>query len=292
MKCSWYSFYFTSIVLLALVTHISGCSKSAKQIAETIEKAGMATQKSAGEVQIIMFPGDVPLEMVWIPPGNFLMGSPDDEQDRFANEGPQHEVTIANGFWMSKYETTQAQWQAVMENNLSHFQGEDRPVDSVSWNDVTETDGFIDQLNKLSSEYNIRLPSEAEWEYAYRAGTATRYYWGDDPNYTEMHDYAWYWNNSLSGTNDVGQKLPNPWGLYDMTGNVWEWCEDDWHGDYHGAPTDGSAWVNSPRGSRRPLRGGAWNFIADYCRTASRNDYFFPDDRVNNIGFRVVCALD
>ena len=193
---------------------------------------------------------------------------------------------------MSKYEVTQAQWKAIMENNPSHFNGANRPVEKISWNDIRETNGFLEQLNATHPGYNFRLPSEAEWEYAYRAGTATRFYWGDDPNHTQIDDYAWYsGNNTPSGTIDAGQKLPNAWGLHDMSGNVWEWCEDEWHDNYNGAPNDGSAWVDSPRGGSRLLRGGSWSSSAGLCRAASRSNST-PDSHCNPIGFRVVLALD
>ena len=230
----------------------------------------------------------------WIPPGRFMMGSPDDEQARYDDEGPLHEVTIAEGSWMGKYPITQVQWQAIMGNNPSEFQGENRPVELVSWNDIREPGGYLEKLNEASPGYNFRLPSEAEWEYAYRAGTTTRFYWGDDPDYTEIDDYAWYGNNfdTVNGkTHDVGLKLPNAWGLYDMAGNLFEWCEDDMHNNYNGAPTDGSAWVDSPRGSARLLRGGSWNGHPVGCRAANRADVI-PGSRSSDVGIRVVFALD
>ena len=239
-----------------------------------------------------LLPGDVPLIMVWIPPGSFMMGRYFEEQDSHNTEDPQREVTIANGFWIGKYPITQVQWLALMENNPSNFIGENLPVERVSWNDIRETDGFLDQLNALSPEYNFRLPSEAEWEYAYRAGTTTRFYWSDDPDYTDIDDYAWYeGNNSPSGPKDVGLKLPNAWGLHDMAGNVWEWCEDDWHGNYMGVPIDGSAWIDSPRSNWRVLRGGASSSNPISCRAASRIQYN-PDFRFRSYGFRVVFGLD
>jgi formylglycine-generating enzyme required for sulfatase activity len=155
----------------------------------------------------------------------------------------------------------------VMGTNPSNFTGDpNRPVENVSWNDCQE---FITRINDFDLSYTYRLPSEAEWEYACRAGTTTRYYWGNDPNSTEIDQYAWYTDNSNSTTHPVGQKLPNAWGLYDMSGNVREWSEDWYHESYSGATTDGSAWV-SPSGSFRVIRGGGWRSGAGYCRSAFR----------------------
>ena len=228
----------------------------------------------------------------WIPPGSFLMGRYPGEQDSYDWEDPQHEVTFAQGFWMSKYPITQAQWVAVMDSNPAYYSGDNNPVENVSWDDIRETNGYLDKLNAAHPGHGFRLPTEAEWEYAYRAGTTTRFYWGDDPDYTEIDDYAWYrGNNSPSGTKEVGDKLPNAWGLYDMAGNVLEWCEDDWHDNYTGAPNDGSAWVDSPRGSARLLRGGSWVNYPYFCRAAYRLNNL-SDTRYYLNGFRVVRASD
>ena len=156
----------------------------------------------------------------WIEPGTFLMGA--------ADLGfTEHEVTISRGFYLGKYEITQGQWESVMGSNPSYFGGSNRPVEQVSWNDVQE---FIGRLNEAAGEEVYRLPTEAEWEYACRAGTTTRWSFGDDEG--QLGEYAWYTgNNSPYGTKEVGTKRPNPWGLYDMHGNVWEWCQD-WYGSY------------------------------------------------------------
>jgi len=274
MKPLSFLLYFTGIIMLALVllTFVS-------------------TQPVNIHTNIFMLPGNVPLEMLWIPPGSFMMGSPEDEQGRMDNESPQHEVTISEGFWMGKYPITQAQWEAVMGNNPSDFIGDNRPVERVSWNDIRGANGFLEQLNTIIPRQNFRLPSEAVWEYTYRAGSTTRFYWGDDPDYTEINDYAWYMDTSGGETQDVGLKLPNAWGLLDMAGNVLEWCEDDWHDIYIGAPTDGSTWVDNPQGNYRVLRGVSWGGRADGCRAAYRAGAD-PDSRNDYSGFRVVFALD
>ena len=153
---------------------------------------------------------------VLIPAGEFDMGSPSSEVGRQDNEGPVHLVKIPEPFYMSKYEVTQKQWREVMGSDLSYYEGDDLPVEQVSWNDVQE---FITKLNEREGSVKYRLPSEAEWEYAARAGTSTRYYFGDDES--ELEDYEWYQENSEGSTPyPVGQKKPNPWGLYDIHGNV------------------------------------------------------------------------
>ncbi len=340
MKRLSYPFYFTGIILLALVMLTSGCPQPVEYISVP-NVVGMALSSAQAEIiaaglvvgivtevnhesipvnevigqepeagtevnhgtavdltisadvnaESILLPGNVPLEMLWIPPGSFMMGSPDDEQDSFANEGPQHEVTFAEGFWMGKYPITQAQWQAVMGDNPSRFIGANRPVERVTWDDIRMEGGFLDELNAILPGYNFRLPSEAEWEYAYRAGTTTRFYWGDDPDYTNIDNYAWYYDNAGLESHDVGLKLPNPWGLYDMAGNVWEWCEDDWHINYIDAPDDGSPWTNEPRGSGRLLRGGSWYHGPEDSRAASRNNRW-SFNRYNRNGLRIVFDLD
>jgi len=218
------------------------------------------------------------IAMVWIPSGEYEMGSPNDEDDRDNDESPVHRVNINYGFWMGKYEVTQAQWEAVTGNNPSRYDGDNRPVEQVSWNDIHED--FLSQIDD-----DFRLPSESEWEYACRAGTETRFYWGDDPGYNNIGDYAVYASNEPGGTAVVGTKRPNAWGLYDMHGNVWEWCEDYYHDSYNGAPADGSAWNDN--GSSRVLRGGSWYSNPRYCRSANRSRYY-PDTRDLYSGFRLI----
>ena len=217
------------------------------------------------------------MEFVWIPAGNFLMGSPEGEEGRSPNER-QHEVRISEGFWMKKHEVTQGEWEAVMGTNPSHFStfGSECPVERVSWDDTQE---FIRRLNGWVSgrAYQYRLPTEAEWEYGARAGTP-------GARYRALDAIAWYRANSRSRPRAVGQKLANAWGLHDMLGNVWEWT-----GDWYGAYPSGS--VTDPKGpesgSSRVYRGGCWFSNAGIVRSAHRY-YYAPGDRYNHIGFRLV----
>ena len=181
---------------------------------------------------------------------------------------------------MGKFEVTQAQWETVMGNNPSWFKGANRPVEQVSWNDAQ---AFLKKLNAASVQF--RLPSEAEWEYAARAGTQTAYAFGDDPN--QLGKYAWFDDNSGNETHSVGQKKPNGFGLYDMHGNVWEWVADTWHDNYTGAPNDGSIWGKLGDKKAKVLRGGSWNFDPNNCRSANRGRVG-PVDGGNYVGARVV----
>ncbi|MCA2940980.1 MAG: formylglycine-generating enzyme family protein, partial [Microcystis sp. M113S1] len=220
----------------------------------------------------------IKLEMVSLPAGKFLMGSSDSDREK-----PPHQVKV-NSFAIGKYPITQAQYQAVMGNNPSRFKNNPQnPVENVSWNDAQ---AFCQKLSQITGK-TYRLPTEAEWEYACRAGTTTRYYFGDDDN--QLGDYAWGSANSNNKTHPVGQKKPNAWGLHDMSGNVWEWCEDDWHNSYAGAPDDGTAWIDNDNRSQslKCLRGGSWNYSPNYCRSATRNR-FNPD--YLDFGFRVACV--
>lgn len=221
------------------------------------------------------------MEFVLIPAGEFKMGSPSSEEGRNDREGPVHTVTIEKAYYLGKYEVTQKEWREVMGSNPSNFKGDDLPVEYVSWNDAQE---FVKKLNEKEGTNKYRLPSEAEWEYAVRAGTTTRYSFGDDE--TDLGNYAWYSSNSGSNTHPVGQKQPNAFGLYDMHGNVWEWVQDLYHSDYDGAPTEGSAWENGV-GSDRVFRGGCWNAVAGVCRSAVRYGRD-PGFRADGLGFRLL----
>ena len=219
------------------------------------------------------------MKFTLISAGEFYMGSEESN-----NEKTVHKVKINNPFYLGTYPVTQREWKAVMGYNHSKFKGDYLPVERVSWVDVQE---FIKKLNEKEGTNKYRLPSEAEWEYACRAGTSTRYSFGDEES--KLGDYAWYGDNLDGKTHTVGQKKPNSWGLYGMHGNVWEWVQDEWHKNYKGAPTDGSAWEGGD-GANRVLRGGSWNFNAWGCRSARRN-YCGPRRRSGGLGFRLLQEL-
>jgi formylglycine-generating enzyme required for sulfatase activity len=254
-----------------------------------------------GFIEPLLEVGDaIPLHMVLIPAGTFLMGSPEDEVERLDSEGPQHEVT-APTFLMGRYPVTQAQWRVVtylpqvnreLKPDPSHFKGDNRPVEKVSWYDAVE---FCDRLAQ-HTQRPYRLPSEAEWEYACRAGTKTPFYFGKtlttevanyDGNYTYADGPEGEYREETTSVDHFG--IANAFGLSDMHGNVWEWCEDHWHDNYKGAPTDGSAWLTDNNEARRINRGGSWSNSPRYCRSACRSDAA-PDGVSGNLGFRVVCS--
>jgi formylglycine-generating enzyme required for sulfatase activity len=220
---------------------------------------------------------------VYISPGTFMMGSPESEEDR-DNDEDRHEVTLTQGYYLQTTEVTQGQWQAVMGDNPSYFEscGADCPVEMVSWDDIQE---FIKELNQRDSDYQYRLPTEAEWEYAARAGSETRFGFGDSDE--TLKEYAWFKDNSGRETHPVSEKRPNKWGLYDMHGNVYEWCQDR-YGDY---PTGSVTDPQGPSsGAYRVLRGGSWYYGARNCRSAIRLRSS-PDDRYDDDGFRLTASL-
>ncbi|MFM6436593.1 MAG: formylglycine-generating enzyme family protein, partial [Microcystis panniformis] len=252
---------------------------------------------------------DITLEMVAIPGGTFLMGTEDEEIERLVKkfnwEGfrwgrPQHQVTVPP-FFIGKYPITQAQWKAIaatakidtdLELEPSNFKGDELPVERVNWYQATE---FCKRLSR-ETKREYRLPSEAEWEYACRAGTTTPFYFGETitgelANYNASRIYAEEPKGEYrEQTTPVGQFPPNAFGLYDMHGNVWEWCADTWHDNYDGAPTDGSAWIDNGNDNRSPSRGGSWYNSPNNCRSAYRNDNNRRDYNFVNYGFRVVCG--
>ncbi len=211
--------------------------------------------------------GDVKMEFVLIPAGSFEMGS--NEKDY---EKPPHKVTFAKPFYLGKYEVTQAQWDAVVGQTPLHdgkrmqhyFKNPAHPLESASWLDCQT---FFKKLKEKVPGREFRLPSEAEWEYACRAGSTTRFSFGNDEK--DLDDHAWYRSNANLSTHPVGQKKPNAWGLHDMHGNVWEWCQDVWHDNYEGAPSDGSAWTEGDQ-KFRVLRGGSWAHYGPDLRSSHR----------------------
>ena len=229
----------------------------------------------------------VEIELVKIPPGTFLMGSPEGEPGRYSDEGPQHKVTISHEFWLAKTACTQDLWQAVMGYNPSENKGANLPVESVSWHACQE---FCERLNKLFPHLDVRLPTEAEWEYACRAGTNSVFNDGSACTSIEdlemtMNSLGWFVGNADRKTHPVGLKAPNAWGLHDMHGNVWEWCLDglrDYTEDAQADPVGPSEHFG-----RRAFRGGcAWNDARD-CRCAFRN-VFDPGVRSRSLGFRFI----
>ncbi|MBT9317161.1 formylglycine-generating enzyme family protein [Leptothoe spongobia] len=236
------------------------------------------------EARILDLGDGITLELMHIPGGTFLMGASNTEKDSKGNERPQHKVTIPP-FWIGKYPVTQEQYQAVAGNNPSDFKGKDQPVERVSWHDAVE---FCETISKQSG-ITVRLPSEAEWEYACRAGTTTRYYFGDALTAKQAS-----FGSNQYGTTPVGLYPPNAYGLYDMHGNVLEWCQDIWHDNYEGTPTDGRVWITNRTNEDdeyRILRGGSWHFDAEYCRSARRFANRPATRSYGSLGFRVVIAL-
>ena len=246
--------------------------------------------------------------MRWVPSGRFVMGSLESEAGRFDDEGPQHEVELSRGFWLAETPCTQALWQAVTGKNPSEYVSADRPVEQVSWDDCKS---FVERLNKLVLGLGVRLPSEAEWEYACRGGTTAATWAGEldilgSNNAPRLDAIAWYRGNSghefdlsegydssewpekqyshtRAGTRPVRQKLANPLGLHDMLGNVYEWCED-WFGPYDPGASHDPAGPNS--GSKRVFRGGSWRSSARYVRAAYRLANV-PGYAIGSLGFRL-----
>jgi eukaryotic-like serine/threonine-protein kinase len=241
-----------------------------------------------GEVEYITedLGNNVKLEMVYVPAGSFMMGSSNEYDEK-----PIHNVSIPH-FWMGKYTITQKQYQAIIGVNPSQFKSENRPVEQVNWNDA---DKFCKKLFELTGK-KYTLPSESQWEYACRAGTNTAFYFGetitsDLANYDSRSAYRGSpKSESRKQTIDVGCFPPNAFGLYDMHGNVWEWCSDSWHGNYKGAPTDGSPWLYDYDSLHLP-RGGSWNSSPENCRSANRNGNAQQSFRLDTYGFRVVCPI-
>ncbi|MDR0666109.1 MAG: formylglycine-generating enzyme family protein [Campylobacteraceae bacterium] len=231
------------------------------------------------------YKNSIEMEFVLIPAGSFIMGADRNFEDALDNELPKHKVTISKPFYMGIYEVTQEQWVSIMGSNPSHFKGRNNPVETVSWNDAKK---FIKKLNEKENTNKYRLPTEAEWEYAARAGSVKTYGFGDDIG--EFKNYGWVKQNSKARTNIVGQKQPNPWGLYDMYGNVFEWVNDLYADNYNisqnAIDPKGAAY-----GNNRVFRGGSWFTLAKNARIALRS--FFPsDDKRSDLGFRVVMSAE
>lgn len=247
-----------------------------------------------GECRKLMLPGGVKMEMIYVAPGSFMMGSPKSEAGH-ENDETQHRVTLTRGYWLGKYEVTQRQWECVMGDNPSRFQSDNRPVENVSWNDCQRFIAKVDDLTRCQFGGEARLPTEAEWEYACRAGTTTAYSWGNALNGDRANcDGNHPWGTTTQGrcrksTSDVGSYSPNTWGFYDMHGNVHEWC-NDLFGSYGGDATDPGG---AASGRGRVLRGGSCNSPARGCRSADRF-WDRPGSRIHMwgsvYGFRLCCS--
>lgn len=242
----------------------------------------------------------IELELVFIPSGNFIMGSPASELERSDSEGPQHRVEISK-FYMGRFPVTQAQWRAVsqferlkrdLEPEPSRFKGDQNPVEQVSWYDAVE---FCDRLT-VHSKYTYRLPTEAEWEYACRGGTKSPFYCGQTISINIANYYGLYtYGKGVVGvnrreTNPLDHfEMANSFGLSDMHGNIMEWCLDHWHNSYHNAPTNGRSWLTNDDLALRVVRGGSWDNDPGSCRSASRNQKN-PNSSNNAVGFRIVLS--
>jgi len=293
----------TSFIGIVLLTLLPALSQERNQKRQPIQKRRTISRPVDAKPGAVVR-NQLGMELVYVPAGSFKMGSnhfargmiwgslgeavPVSGGEWAIYEEPVHQVTIKEGFYMGRYEVTQAEWQRVMGANPSYVKGENLPVEMVTWE---EAQSFLKKLNERRDGFRYRLPSEAEWEYACRAGMT-----GDYPE--DLEDVAWYANNSGKTSHPVGTKQANSFGLYDMLGNVWEWCEDTFHPTYDGAPSDGSPWLSgeySNVGTKeanlyrrsRVWRGGSWNWGADSARCASRN-YYFQGSISPHQGFRVV----
>ena len=293
-------FFLTAVAVLVLPS-----------VGQGVENLGVNPETGHEEIRVDLLglpEGAKPLEMVTIPAGTFTMGSPSDERGRKSDsDWPEHAVTLTEGFYLGKYEVTQAQWEAVMGSNPAsgnYGVGDDYPVYSMSWNDCQV---FVENLNGMGLG-TFRLPTEAEWEYACRAGTDTRFSFGDalecadtgDIYCAIMDEYVWWEGNRTyggeqDGSKEVGRKLPNPWGLHDMHGNLYEWCSDLWRDPYDRGsqvdpegPTSGTVGVNS----RCVARGGYWGRDAQYCRSANRSPNPANSPNYGVIGLRLLRSYE
>ncbi|MDR2341524.1 MAG: formylglycine-generating enzyme family protein [Campylobacteraceae bacterium] len=254
-------------VFIAALLALNGCSS---------EKEDRSTNKT--------YTNSIAMEFALIPSGSFEMGTDKKAEIGIINEFPLHNITISRNFYLAKFEVTQEQWIKIMGNNPSKFKNNLKPVESVSWYDVQK---FISKLNALENTTKYRLPTEAEWEYAARAASQSRYSFGDDIN--ELVSYAWYYNKSSKQpfqTHPVGQKKPNRWGLYDMHGNIWEWTADWYDPEYYTKSPKKDPINNLSSLKNIAIRGGGWINSAEYMRSAVRH-YKAPISKEDDLGFRV-----
>jgi formylglycine-generating enzyme required for sulfatase activity len=264
--------YYKTLLLVLMCLCLFGCIS-------TKELVKVSTGPVKGESFSVP---ELNLDMLWCKPGTFMMGSPKDEKDR-QDRATQHEVTLTQGFWLGKHEVTQAQWEKVMSANLSRFRGATLPVEHVNWGAAMKFCQKLTQMEKtagrLPEGWIYTLPTEAQWEYACRAGTTTAYFFGDSITPKQAN----YSEGNIGKTTPVGTYPANAWGFHDMHGNVWEWCLD-WYGDYpSGSASDP---VGPSDGSLRVSRGGSWVDFGGLMRSAARYR-FAPDFRFNTLGFRL-----
>ena len=278
---------FSSVILLGFFIHrfsdqsqpVDSSAKSGQSIEATPPLSEGTSDPAPGPTELTEYftNSNTGMKFKLIPAGEFTMGSPEDDPDRVSDETPRR-VQITKPFYLGIYEVTQEQYEKVMGENPSRFKDPSRPVEQVSWKDAT---AFCAKLSETERRSTYRLPTEAEWEYACRAGTTTRHSFGDDLD----PQYAWFRDNSDGGSHPVGQKRPNAWGLYDMHGNVREWCRDRYASSYQADPSTVDP-AGPATGSNRVARGGGWYVTPEYCRSANRDKYA-PIDRFLNLGFRV-----
>jgi formylglycine-generating enzyme required for sulfatase activity len=266
-RFTFLSFFLSCTRLFIVIVYFSACSSQKHD--STLDRI----QNSIG------------MDFVKIPAGNFIMGEATRAECTTCNarpdETPRHAVTISHSFYISTHEVTQKQYMDIMKDNPSRFKGDNHPVDSVSW---TAAKLFIQGLNELEKTQSYRLPTEAEWEYAARAGTREAFHFGDRNR--DLLDYAWYVINSGSRTHPVGLKKPNPWGLYDMYGNVFEWCED-WYAKGYYALSPNKDPEGPANGANKVKRGGSKDRSARSCRSSAR-DSADPTTQSDNTGFRII----
>ncbi|MBE9143136.1 formylglycine-generating enzyme family protein [Planktothrix mougeotii] len=257
-----------------------------------------STDKGESEITLQIYTevglnGTLSLELVEVPKGTFIMGSPSDEVGHLSSEEPLRQVKFKKSFYMSRSPITQEQWETVMGYNPSTFKGQNLPVETVSWKEAQK---FCNELSKQTGR-EYRLPSEAEWEYACRAGRSTPFYFGDDISPTQAnYDTHYSYKSKQSDGKYEGQTTPvgvenfpaNQFGLEDMHGNVWEWCSDSWHDNYDRTPTDGTPYTSGVN-EQAVIRGGAWHSFPSRCRSAAREE-MWKKVKSNRIGFRVVCV--
>lgn len=286
-KSNAFKFGVVAGVVVLFVAGIWWYVSDSKKMRPRTQEQSLAEPETVETKRQPVITNSIGMRFSQIPAGSFTMGRQVLEEGQNSDEIQNH-VSITRPFYLQTTEVTQGQWKKVMGKNPSRFRdcGKNCPVEQVSWNDIQD---FIAKLNAKEGVIYYRLPSEAEWEYACRAGSTTIYSFGDDEE--QLEKYAWFDRNSNGKTHPVGTRKPNEWGLYDMYGNVWEWVEDDWHDNYEGAPNDGTPWIDNPRGTYRMLRGGGWSSGYYVAVSDSRSTRILPDEGTHHRGFRLARSV-